>query len=333
MFEKKLLRGLLLAMGLALLVALLLPMLALADKDDPPGGPDASAVGHRTIKGNPLTIHVAKDTSIQVLYQGQTAGQVFPSAELVADSGAFAWPVVPGVPSMVYGPDFSLSNHPGTRARTFNTWWNPLQTGPTGSGTSADPWKVETIVDGPASITLGQSVWYVNGSDCFEVYYSVINGMQSDLPITLFHAADLHVDGSDTGYGYHDPTKKAVGSWNPQMDFLEYMVPITRYSLPTADHYQEADYQEIWNRIGTAPMSPGSGFNDTIRTDLHDSGCGVQWNILVPASDFREVGVDWCFLQEEEPPPEFVPEPGSVLLLASGLMGLAGYAGLRARKR
>jgi hypothetical protein len=37
---------------------------------------------------------------------------------------------------------------------------------------------------------------------------------------------------------------------------------------------------------------------------------------------------DVCKVEEE-----FVPEPGSILLLGSGLMGLAGYAGLRWRTR
>ena len=35
----------------------------------------------------------------------------------------------------------------------------------------------------------------------------------------------------------------------------------------------------------------------------------------------------------EDPAPEFVPEPGSILLLGSGLAGLAGYATLRWRTR
>jgi hypothetical protein len=39
------------------------------------------------------------------------------------------------------------------------------------------------------------------------------------------------------------------------------------------------------------------------------------------------------YLTPEAPPEEFVPEPGSVLLLGSGLAGLAGYAALRWRAR
>jgi hypothetical protein len=35
----------------------------------------------------------------------------------------------------------------------------------------------------------------------------------------------------------------------------------------------------------------------------------------------------------EDPEPEFVPEPGSLILLGSGLAGLAGYASLRWRSR
>ena len=43
------------------------------------------------------------------------------------------------------------------------------------------------------------------------------------------------------------------------------------------------------------------------------------------------VGIDITL--EDPAVEEFVPEPGSVLLVASGLMGLAGYAGLRKWKR
>jgi hypothetical protein len=35
----------------------------------------------------------------------------------------------------------------------------------------------------------------------------------------------------------------------------------------------------------------------------------------------------------QDPEPEFVPEPGTIMLLGTGLAGLAGYAGLRWRTR
>jgi len=43
--------------------------------------------------------------------------------------------------------------------------------------------------------------------------------------------------------------------------------------------------------------------------------------------------VDVCWGALERGEEEFVPEPATVILLASGLMGMAGYAGLRLRKK
>ena len=341
MFERRILRGLILAMALALIVALL-PALVLADKGNPPSGPGTDAVGHTTINGNPLTIHVAADTSIQVFYAGQSAGQVYPPDYDEADSGGFAWFNALGGGVSVHGPDFL--SHDETAGNILNPW---LTHGPQvtmGTGTAADPWWVGTTVEGPFpyAVTVQQWVRYVNGDDCFTVSYLINDELPSDDSFTFFHAADLYVDGEDEGFGYYDAATDAVGAWNQSRDFLEYLVPLTTADglpMPPASHYQEAYYQTIWDAIGTGPASPGPGFNDTIQAmPFHDSACGLQWDLAFPGvpppNNYVELALDWCFLElQEPPPPEFVPEPGSVLLLAGGLMGLAGYAGLRARKR
>jgi hypothetical protein len=284
---------------------------------------------------------VAADTSIQVFYAGQADGQVYPPNLDEADSGGFAWltpalqagsgPEV-SVSVPVWGLDFA--NHDSSAANLVNPWWPVSQT-TTGTGTSADPWWVQSTVLGPPPYIVDHRVGYINGDGCFRVSYIISDEeLGYAVPITFFHAADLHVDGDEDGWGYYNASTGAVGAWNQPKDFLEYLVPVTEMGLPPASHYQEASYQTIWDRIGSL-AGPGAGFNDTIRTDLHDSGCGLQWDLMLPGippeGNFVELALDWCFLQEEEP--EFVPEPGSVMLLASGLMGLAGYADLRRWRR
>jgi hypothetical protein len=338
MIENKLLRGLLLSTTLALLVALSLPMIALADKGNPPSGPGTDAVGHVTIAGDPLTIHVAADMSIQVFYAGEPDGQVYPPEYNEADSGGFAW-YPPAPATTVIGPDFL--NHDWSAGNVVIPWQSAGPQALTGSGTAADPWWVRTDVTVQRVLDVTQWVRYIDGDDCFRVSYIVSDpATMGANPITFFHAADLYVDGDDEGFGYHNAASGAVGAWNRHRTFLEYFVPVTEMGLPPATHYQEAGFQRIWDNIGDL-TGPGPGFANTVRSSsFHDSGCGLQWDLTFPGvqppGNFVELALDWCFLEVEEPPPpteDFVPEPGSVLLLVSGLAGLAGYAGLRARKR
>jgi pectinesterase len=148
----------------------------------------------------------------------------------------------------------------------------------------------------------------------------------------------------------------------PTVDFTPWISRITSSASPDPVTVGEPTVVRFRFHGGPPAVYLGEGPGDlrvpapfTVSTDngtLNGSGATVQEFInasngildvtLVPAREGTATVTVWgpCGLSDLEGAtavlgvaPEFVPEPGSVILLASGLMGLAGYAGLRMRKR
>ena len=251
----------------------------------------AAATGTVTIAGNPLHIIVARDGSLQVVYQYTDippSGQFYDSTEALADHGLFLW-----LGGEVYGPDFANhnlfaydtdeANGPGNLPVPFG---QISQSGPTGDGSQANPWVVTTALSAD-SIQIDQTITYVNGQQYFRMDSQITNAGASTATLTLFHAGDIFLKGSDTGFGYFDSTTGGAGGQNVDRNWFIVFQPIT-----PASRYQEAFYGTIWRNIGYA-AHPGAGFNNTIVADEADNGAGLQWSDLSIAAGQSTTISDW----------------------------------------
>ena len=227
----------------------------------------ASQPDAKIIAGNPLTIHVGSNASVQVYYAEYGSGQVYGDA----DSGIFLW-----VNGDVYGSNLPKTDLSSGANDTLDLD-TIAHTVPTGSGTASDPWVVTTVAHvGTSGLQVTQTVSYVNGRKYFDLDWTIKNNSSSPITFDFFHAADLYFPDGGDGYGYYHAGSGSVGGYD--QDWYISFVPQT-----PATFYQEAYYATIWDAIGSC-QTPGSctkgvGFTSTITDTSIDNGIGLQWHI------------------------------------------------------
>ncbi|MFN8465911.1 MAG: invasin domain 3-containing protein [Caldilineaceae bacterium] len=216
-----------------------------------------AAAASIALPGSPLNILVYDDGSLSLKEAGKNH---FYSSRA---SGFFLW-----IGDDVYGPSVPAGI-------AHNQYTLLAQTGLLGTGTQSDPWRVtSTLAAGSTGITVVQTVSYANSQRYIDFSWQISGSSQIIKPVTLFHAADLYVDGNDYGTGYLNSTNRAVGGYNVSTGVYGIFTPITP---PQA--YEESFYSTIWSRIGGTTR--GIGFQNRIETAYIDNGAGLQWNLGV----------------------------------------------------
>lgn len=249
-----------------------------ADSEKPTStGPRTEAVPFVTISspGPLFEIFLGNELSSQIGHTTDGAShEVFPSGlSSPADYGTFFV-----VGSTLYSPDFA--NHGGSATGSLGTRVpvTPVsQTGPTGTGTAIDPYKVITSVAvGTTGLAVTQTDTYVIGQESYRTQIVVTNTTGATVDAILYRALDCFLGGSDSGFGF--VTGTAVGcaknANNTPPGRIEMLLPITG-----GNHYFEAGFSAVWAAIGTHLP-----FNDTCTCATNnDNGAGISWNISVPA--------------------------------------------------
>lgn len=227
---------------------------------------EAATVGAIASAGPLESINVTPDLNCDVRYAGDTDPQFY---------AAIACGTLVAVDGTLYGPqDIPAGGAAGPR-----TAFTALsQTGPTGSGTAADPFVVVTKVDlGSSGISLTETDTYVAGAQSYTTRVRLTNTSGAQKTAVVYRAGDCYVANSDYGTGRVTEESVAcvgaggrIAQWTP---------------LTGGSSYIEGSYNDVWAAIGSQQMFP-----DTAREDENiDNGAGLSWRVTMEAEGAADV--------------------------------------------
>jgi hypothetical protein len=202
------------------------------------------------------------------------------------------------------------------------------QSAVTGSGTSADPYKVVTVVDaGTTGLRVTQTDSYVAGQEQYRTDIAVSNSTAGAVNVTVYHAGDCYLQNSDVGYGYFDPTSQGIyctaNANNSPAGRLLGFAPITRGSS-----YVEGLYSAVYSDITAAGTQMPNTCDCTIS---EDNGAGLSWAKVAPAHGTTTTSLITTFSPSGALPPSASADPATVQSsTAAGFSGAVIPNGLQA---
>ena len=227
--------------------------------------PSAASAAEITSPG-PLTSVVASpDLACQVAHTGDARFELYPPGTKPADCGTF----------VVVGPDLYAPAVSGAATGLgARTQWTPVsQTPVTGTGSSASPFKITTVAAaGATGLRATEVDTYVIGQESYRTDVTLQNTGGAPLSGVIYRAGDCYLQSSDTGFGFAEPSRGAVGcsltANNSPANRIEEWYPITG-----GNQYMEAQFSQVWAHIATHTPFP----NTTRAAESIDNGAGISW--------------------------------------------------------
>jgi hypothetical protein len=303
-------------------LALASPAFAMKPRRIPQQPATPAAPATVTISGNPLTIVVGDDTSMQVYNSAVSAGgQFFPpdcTAGETADSGIF---VATG--GVVYGPDFN--NHPcGSASNTYTPLAPVSLSAVTGSGSASDPFTVIVVANVGTVMQVTDTITYVNGSPTATISLSFgaipppTTPTGAGITFSAFIGADLYLASNDSGFPFATPPT-AAGSHGASGSCVLLQYTISFLGTTPATGYSANGYSQVWDEISAGNLS------NTFASSCLDDGAALQWNEALAGTPVT-ISTGVSFTGQAVPAGATVPAlsvTGLVVLVA--LLALVGF--------